>query len=175
MSTIIHNSTVIPSVNMVLGMIEFQNTGDELIFPVDIFEDITTFKPVTLALTGSGTCEIVGHSPKDCLPGDIFPETGVNYQWTSGEDVRVAASSDDSKLIVVSPFLDCSLTTEKIQLSANDTCTINKGSLAIVLCDNFTVNGTPYLFDKFKILSCQSTDANVVALTDCCVIKFTAV
>jgi len=178
MATVIHKPTFISSMKLVMYMTSFEITGDEFVIPRDSMGPDTlstsTYKSRILALRGSGCAEVTGYGSKECRAGELFPENNVDYPFPSGSDVRIVSRSDNAAFIGITPYPDKVLATDRIQLSSGDTYTVNQGSLAVVLCDNFTVNGNAST-DTYKILACQISDAVVVAASHGQIIKFTAV
>lgn len=178
MSTVIHKPAFISSINLVMYMTSFEITGDEFVIPRDSIGPNTlntsTHKSRILALCGSAIAEVTGYGSKECVAGEMFPENDVDYNFPNKSDIRIVSRSDNAAFIGITPYPDKVLATDRIPLSPNDTYTVSQGSLAVVLCDSFTVNGTAST-ETYKILVCQNNDAVVVAASNGQIIKFTAV
>jgi hypothetical protein len=178
MNAINHKPTFIPSIKLIVYMTSFEIVGDELIVQRDVMGpsllNTSTHKSRILGLRGTARVEIPGYGVKECVAGDMFPEDGIDYDFPKESNIHIVSSSDNTAFIGITPYPNKVMVTDRIQLSPNDTYTVSQGSLAVILCDSFTVNGNEST-ESYKILTCQNTDAVVVAASQGQIIKFTAV
>ena len=156
-----------------LTIYDFEGTVHEVYLPVPISPDKIDVR--TILVKGRIKIEFPDTDEPSFIataPGRIHP---LNPEVLGKNKVKSTMLEDGVEIQCVCPFPNYKIVCNEIDLETVEasTHTIEKGQLAFIFGDSYTVNGKYY--SSFEMFAVQSNDVNVKASKSCHIVTFKAV